>query len=101
MLLRVRLKPDATSRRSADGVFQRLAGTEADDATLGNLDRGAGLRIAGGARLALGGLERTEADEGDRIAALEGSGDAVDERVNGGRGAGLGRARVFRDFRDQ
>src|SRR5687768_18503418 len=80
--------------RLADGVLECLAGTEADDATLGNLDGGASLRVAGGARLALGCLERTEADEGDRIASLERSGDAVDERVNGSRGAGLGRACV-------
>jgi len=43
-----------------DGVFQGLAGAETNDATLGNLDGGARLRITGGACLALGGLERTE-----------------------------------------
>ena len=62
-----------------DGVFQRLADAETDDATLGNLDGGARLRIAGGACLALGGLERTEADERDRVAALQRSRDPVDE----------------------
>ena len=51
--------------------LERLAGDEAHGLSLGNLDHGAGLRIARGARLAVRGLERAEADEGDRVTLLE------------------------------
>ena len=71
--------------RLVDGRLQRLAGGEADDPALRDLDRGACLRIARGARLPLRGLERAETDEGDRLALLERLGDALDERIDGRR----------------
>ena len=76
-------------RSLVDSRLERLAGGEADDATLRNLDRGAGLRIARGARLALRRLERAETDESDRLALLQRLGDAFDERIDGGCRAGL------------
>ena len=39
--------------RLVDGALERLAGDEAHGLPLGDLDRGAGLRIARGARLAI------------------------------------------------
>ena len=50
--------------------LERLARAEADDAPLGNLDGCPGLRVARSPGFALGGLERAESDEGDRLALL-------------------------------
>src|SRR5215212_5032048 len=72
-------------------VFQRFARRESHDATLWDLDRRAGLRVAGRARLALRGFERAEADEGDWFTFLERLGDSCDQRFDGRRGASLRR----------
>src|SRR5437868_2322678 len=78
---------DALSHR----VLQRFALRESHDTPLRNLDRRTRLRVASGARLALTGLERAEADERDRVAFLQRPGDAVDQRFNCGGGAGFRR----------
>src|SRR5688500_674187 len=84
-----------------DRLFEGLPGREADDATLWNLDCGAGLRVARRARLPLARLEGAEPDEGDRVAFLQRLGNAVDHRLDGGRGARLGRPGVLGDLRNQ
>src|SRR5436190_19166321 len=87
--------------RLIERCLEGLARAEPDDAALRNLDFRAGLRIASGARLALGGLERPEADERDRLSLLERLGDAFEEGIDGRGRAGLGDAGVLRNFGDQ
>src|SRR5439155_8363593 len=84
-----------------DRVFQRFTRGESHDTPLRNLDRRTRLRVASGARLALTGLERAEADERDRVAFLQRPGDAVDQRFNCGGGAGFRRTGIFRNLRNQ
>src|SRR5688572_9595624 len=69
-------------RPLANGVLERLAGLEARDAPLRDLDGRTGLRVASGARLALARGERAETDEGDRVALLQAARDAVDQRID-------------------
>src|SRR5207237_2691498 len=93
------VRPDGG--RLVERGLERLTGAEAHDAALRNLDRGARLRVARGARLTLRGLERAEADEGNRLAFLQRLGDAFEERVHGGRRVRLGDAGVLCNLRDQ
>src|SRR5689334_6748225 len=83
-----------------DSLLEGFAGGELRNAALRDLDGGAGLGVAGGARLAVQRLEGAEADERDRVALLERSRDAVDQRVDRGGGARLRETSVFRDLRD-
>src|SRR4051812_47498759 len=90
------LSPPNFARRTTalpDGFLERLPRAEADDAALGNLDGGAGLRVASRTRFTLGRLERTEPDECDRVTLLQRPRDSVDHRIQRGgrtrlRGAG-------------
>src|SRR5688500_10450925 len=90
-----------TSNFLVHTFFERLARAEADDATLRDLDGGAGLRVARGAGLALRGLERAEADERDRLSLLERLGDPFEEGIHGGLRVRLGEAGILREFGDE
>src|SRR5215204_1730021 len=93
---------DFEGTRSLSNVFlQGFAHAETNDAALGDLDGGAGLRVASGARLAQRRLERAEPDERDRVTLLERLGDAIDQRIDSGRRARLGRTGVLGDLGDQ
>src|SRR3954471_11280766 len=78
-----RSPPNFAPRTTAlpNGFLERLPRAEADDAALGNLDGGAGLRVARRARFTLRRLERTEPHERDRVTFLQRSRDAVDHRI--------------------
>src|SRR5688572_4769210 len=88
-------------RPLANGVLERLAGLEARDAPLRDLDGRTGLRVASGARLALARGERAETDEGDRVALLQAARDAVDQRIDRRGGRRLRLASVLGDLADQ
>src|SRR5581483_2305884 len=94
-------KRGAHVEASADGALQRLAGDEADDATLGDLDGGTGPGVAGRTGAALRGLERAETDEGDGVASLQCPRNAVEQRVDCRRGVGLGGAEIAGNLFDE
>src|ERR1700686_2251003 len=81
-----------------DGLLEPLAGAEPWDPALGDLDGRPGPGIARRPGLAVRDLERAETDERYRVALLQRSGDAVDQRVDRRRRRGLGHAGVLGDL---
>src|SRR4029079_19228800 len=98
-----RVAAPARGRRGTliDRVLEALAGLEADDAALRHLHAGARLRVAGGPRLSHRRLERAETDEGDGMALLQRSGDAVEQRLDRAHRADFREPRVLDDLGDE
>jgi hypothetical protein len=65
-----------------DGLLEFSPGSEFGDLASGNLDSGAGLRVAPVPSFSLGHRERAETYQGHPISLAEGSGNAIDRRIN-------------------
>src|SRR5437868_5694667 len=72
-----------------DGLFEFGPWGEFRDLAGGNLNRGARLRVAAVAGFSSRHREGAETDQGNALAFSQGSGDAVDGRINGGSGRGF------------
>src|SRR5690606_23468902 len=86
---------------SVDGVAQALARLEARQAGGGNLQGGAGLRVATLAGGALLHGEGADADQRNAVAVAQCAGDGRGEGIQGTRGGGLGQIGGGRDGLDQ
>src|SRR5690554_1652836 len=91
----------AARGKSVDGVAERFGGDELDHLAGGDLNAGAGLRIAAGAGRALADLELADAGQGQFLAVFQGIAGNLRELIKQVADLGLGEVGGFGEVGDQ